>query len=326
MYFFCYFGLVKRTRLLLLLILISFVCFGQTNYTKQFSFINDNDLYVSTQRDRYYTNGIFLSYNFLSTKERTKTIKKIYSIEIGQELYSPFKANVNFLSEHDRPFAGYLFGGFGISNFYKNNSIFKLNGRIGIIGPSAFGEELMNFVHDIYGFEPATGWKYQIQDAFTLNLSIDYTKNLSDFSSDFFDFNWRNKINIGSIFTDISSGFTSRIGIKSLQKITNSIGFNSKLNNKDTKLTNTKEMFFYVNPMLRFTIYDATIQGSFFNDNNIITYDIKPIVLTTEIGFRFSLNNFNFKYAIIHHTKKLESVRVPNSNFYGSIEIHYLFN
>ncbi len=326
MYFFYYFGHVKRTGLLLLLFLISSICFGQNNYTKQFSFINDNDLYVSTQRDRYYTNGILLKYNYLSSKESEKVIKKIYSIEVGQKLYSPFKANVDFLSEHDRPFAGYLFGGFGVSNFYNNNSILKLNGRIGLIGPSAFGEELMNFVHDIYGFDPAIGWKYQIKDAFTLNLSASYTKNIQSFSSEYFDFNWKNKINIGLIFTDISTGFSSRIGLKNLKKITNSIGFNSNLNDKNTKLNSNKEMFFYVNPMLRLNGYDATIQGSILNDNEIVTYDINPFVLTTEIGFRFSLNRFNFKYAVVHHTKKLKSIRVPNSNVYGSIEIHYLFN
>lgn len=319
--FFCYFRLVKKTFLLLFLVIS---CYGQEKFSKQFSFVNDNDLYISFYQDRYYTNGAFLNYSYLSTKKSDKIQKKIYNFQIGQKLYSPFKANVQFLSEHDRPFAGYLFGGFGISYFFKKNSFLRINSEVGVIGPSAFGEESMNFVHDIYGFEPATGWKYQIQDAFALNFSVEFTKQLA--TSKYIDFNWMNIANVGTVFSDISTGFLSRIGIKPLQNIANSTAFNSNLNNKITDFNNEIEVLFYVNPMLRYAIYDATIQGSFLNTNNPITYELKPIVLTTELGFKFTANRFNFKYAIIHHTKKLKSVKVPSGNIYGSIGINYLFN
>ncbi len=299
-------------------------CFSQRKFSKQFSFENDNDLYISFYQDRYYTNGALLNYSYASNKESKKYHKKIYTFQIGQKLYSPSKANVRSLSEHDRPFAGYLFAGFGMSFFSKKNEIIKINSEIGVIGPSAFGEESMNFVHDIYGFEPATGWKYQIQNAFALNLNATYIKRISN--SEYFDFNWVNNGNLGTIFTDLSTGFMSRIGIKPLQDMANSIAFNSNLNNTLSKFNNEIEVLFYVNPMLRYAIYDATIQGSFLNTNNIVTYELKPIVLTTELGFKFTSGRFNFKYAIIHHTKKLRSTNVPNNNFYGSIAINYQFN
>ncbi|SNR15227.1 conserved protein of unknown function [Tenacibaculum jejuense] len=281
-------------------------------------------MYISFYQDRYYTNGAFLNYSYLSTKASEKVVKKIYNFQIGQKLYSPFKANVRFLREHDRPFAGYLYGGFGISYFFKKKSLFRINAEVGVIGPSAFGKESMNFVHDIYGFDPATGWKYQIQDAFALNFNAEFTKQLT--TSKYIDLNWVNTGNLGTVFSDISTGFLSRIGIKPIQDLANSIAFNSNLNNEVTNFNNEIETFFYINPMLRYAIYDATIQGSFLNDNNPVTFELKPFVLTTEIGFKFTANRFNFKYAIIHHTKKLKSINVPNGNFYGSIAINYLFN
>ncbi len=319
--FFCYFRLVKK---LILLFFIVINCYSQRKYSKQFSFVNDNDLYISFYQDRYYTNGAFLTYSYLSSKEPKEVIKKIYNFQLAQKLYSPFKANVSFLDEHDRPFAGYLYGRFGIGYFFKNKSFLKLNGDIGVIGPSAFGEESMNFVHDIYGFEPATGWRYQIQDAFALNLNAEYSKQIA--SSKYIDLNWNSSLNFGTVFTDISTGFISRIGIKPLQDIANSIAFDSNLNNEFSNFNNETEVFFYVNPSVRYAIYDATIQGSFLNDNNIVTYELKPIVFTTEFGFKFTANRFNFKYAIIHHSKKLKSVNVPNGNFYGSISVNYGFN
>lgn len=316
---------MKKTATIILLF-ITAISFSQKQYAKKFSIINDNDLYSSTHHDRYYTNGLFLSFDYLSNKERDKLHKKIYSIEIGQKLYTPFKANVNFLSEHDRPFAGYLYGSFGISNFYMNNSAIKFNAQIGVIGPSAYGQESMNFIHDIYGFKPATGWKYQIQDAFALNLEATYIKNIQSLSSTYFDFNWTNNANLGTVFTDISTGFISRIGIKPLENLANSIAFNSNLNNEISNFNNNIEVFFFINPMLRLTLYDATIQGSFLNQDNILTYEINPTVFTTEIGFRFTSNRFNFKYGLNFHSKKLKSFKVPNINYYGSIEINYLFN
>ena len=316
---------MKKIILWFLLVSFSTTSFSQVKYRSVFSIANDNDLYISTTQDRYYTNGTFLSYSFASNTLAENLVKKIYSFELGQKLYSPFKANVRDISEHDRPFAGYLYAGAGFKKFYKNDSYFALSGEIGVIGPSAYGEESMNFVHSIYGFNDADGWKYQIKDAFALNFRAEYLQPLMK-QNNFFDLNWKNSANIGTVFTDISTGLFSRIGTRKLQHIANSIAFNSNLNHKDSDFNNEIETFFYINPMVRLAIYDATIQGSFLTENNPVTYPLRPFVLTTEIGFWFTANRFNFKYMIVHHTKKLESTRVPNGNLYGGIQINYLFN
>lgn len=316
---------MKKKFLHLLLISFSFTSFSQVKYKNVFSITNDNDLYISTTQDRYYTNGVFLTYSFASDSISNNQLKKIYTFELGQKLYSPYRANVRDISEHDRPFAGYLYAGVGFKKVYKNNSLFGLSGEIGIIGPSAYGEESMNFVHSIYGFNPADGWKYQIKDAFALNFRTEY---LTPFYNDsrYFDINWKNTANFGTVFTDISTGIFSRIGTRLLQKAANTIAFNTNLNNVNSKFNNETEAFFYINPMIRLAIYDATIQGSFLTENNAVTYELKPWVLTTEFGFWFTSNRFNFKYMIVHHTKKLESRNVPSGNLYGGIQINYLFN
>jgi len=171
----------------ILLFFVAINCFSQKKFSKQISLTSDNDLFISLKQDRYYTSGVFLTYDFLSKKENEKLYKKVYTIQIGQQLYTPFKANVFSIDQHDRPFAGYLYGGFEFSNFRKDESIIRIGGKIGIIGPSAFGEELMNYVHEIYGFVPAIGWKYQIKEAFALNFNVEYTKQLS--TSKYIDIN-----------------------------------------------------------------------------------------------------------------------------------------
>lgn len=312
---------------ILFLFIISFIStsiFSQRKYSKEFSFLNDNDLYISTSQDRYYTNGMFFTYRYLSTKSAKNIEKKIFDIQIGHHMYTPFKATVQQHDDHDRPFAGYAFGSFGINYFYKNESILKIAMQIGTLGPSAVSKELQDFIHDIYGYKKAIGWKYQIADAFALNLNIDHTKSLT--KSNYLDLNWVNNLRIGTVYSDFSSGFYGRIGLKPLQKIINSIAFNANLNNNSTNFNNEIESFIYIKPMLSYTAYDATIQGSFLNNNSPITFEIEPFKFTTEIGIRFTLNRFNFGYAINYHTKKLKSIRVPKGNFYGTIQLNYQFN
>lgn len=297
--------------------------FSQYKYDKEIGFFNDNDLFTSISQDRYYTNGILLTYQYLSKNKYKKTAKKIFKMQIGHQMYTPFKATVSEYSDHDRPFAGYLFGDFGINHFYKNKTILKTSLQIGTIGSLSMSQELQDFIHSIYGFEKAIGWEYQIKNAIGINLDIKYVKNLVEHS--FFDINWTNNIKAGTIYSDLSTGFYARIGLKPLQGILNSIAFNGNLNNKNTNYFSKNESFIYIKPIFSYVAYDATIQGSFLNKKSAVTYNIRPFKFAYELGIRFTINQFNVGYAIHYHTKKLESVRVPEQNFYGTIQLNYLF-
>ncbi|WBX72057.1 lipid A deacylase LpxR family protein [Tenacibaculum retecalamus] len=313
-----------KQKVFFLLILCSVTLFSQRKYANEFSFLNDNDLYISPSQDRYYTNGMFLTYRYLSNNTPKNIEKKIFEVQLGHHMYTPFKATVNQHMGHDRPFAGYLFGSFGINRFYKNQTILKTTIQIGTLGTSAMSKELQDFIHTIYGYKKAIGWKYQIANAFAINLNADYIKNIAN--NEFLDINWLNNAKIGTIYTDISTGFYGRIGLKPLQKIINSIAFNANLNTKNTNFNNEIESFIYIKPMFSYIAYDATIEGSFLNKNSPITFDIEPFKFTTEIGIRFTTNRFNFGYAVNYHTKKLKSIRVPKGNFYGTIQLNYQFN
>ena len=159
----------------LFLLLFSLLLFSQEKFSKEISFITDNDLYVSKTKDRYYTSGIFLSYKYLSKIKEENQEKRIFEWQIGHEMFTPYRAIVLSINEHDRPFASYLYGSFGINRIYKNNRSLKTTLQIGVIGPSAYGKELQDFIHDIYGFRKAVGWKHQIKDAFGFNFNLNTT-------------------------------------------------------------------------------------------------------------------------------------------------------
>lgn len=315
-----------RKRLFLILFFTSSFIFSQKKYAKEFNFITDNDLYTSTSQDRYYSNGFFLNYRYLTKNSNQKISKKIIQFQIGHHLYTPYVATVPTIAFHDRPFAGLLFGNYGIEKFFKNETILKYNFSLGILGPNAFGRELQKFIHDIYGIKDAVGWEHQVRNAFALNGNITFVKSLIKDSSFTNDINWVNSLNVGTVFTDISTGFYTRIGLFKLQSLSNSIAFGGNLNNENTSFNNEKEVFLFAKPMISYVLYDATIQGSFLNKTSPVTYLVMPFKFSLETGIKFTSNRFNFGYSVHYHTKKLKSVRVPKGNFYGSIQINYQFN
>ena len=66
-----------KNRIFIVFLLLSFTILSQKKFSKELSVTTDNDLYVSFKRDRYYTNGIFLSYSYLSKFSNTNLDKKI---------------------------------------------------------------------------------------------------------------------------------------------------------------------------------------------------------------------------------------------------------
>lgn len=307
--------------------IFSFSLFSQKKYAKKFQFKNDNDLYVSAHRDKYYTNGMFLTYSYLSKKNKnTKIEKRIIDWQIGHQMYTPYLSTLILASKHDRPFASYLFGSHAVHKFYKNNRILTTEIQFGIIGPAAFGKELQTFIHNIYDFKEPIGWKYQIKNAVGLNYNTTYIKPLGKDTSNKYDISWYNNAKIGTIFTDISTGIYTRLGFKPLQKLVNSIAFNANLNNSTTNYTNQKESFIFIKPTISYVMYDATIQGSFLNTSSSITKEVIPFKFDLEVGFKFIARNLNLIYSAHYHTNKSKNLHHTNGNLYGTIEINYLFN
>jgi hypothetical protein len=313
-----------KNNLYFFLIFIPFCFNAQQKFSKEISLVTDNDLYVSVDRDRYYTNGTFIDYRYLAKNKNENLEKKIIELQIGQEMYTPNKAVVQDISLHDRPFASYLYGSVNIKRVYKKNKILNTSVQVGVVGPGAFGEELQSFIHDIYNFDEAVGWEYQIQNAFALNFDAEYASLLTQNKAGNLDVFWVNTARLGTVHTNVSSGFNMRFGLVKLQKMMNSIAFNTHLNNESTNYKREVESFFFIKPTLRYALYDATIQGSFLNTSSEVTKEIIPLVFNVSLGFKFTANRFNFGYIFNYNTSKSRDLKYTYGNKYGTIALSYL--
>lgn len=70
---------------------------------------------------------------------------------------------------NDRPYAAVLLFGAGY-NARRGNSMHNTQLRLGIVGPSAKGEQVQNGVHKVIGANESRGWKNQLHDEPVLQL------------------------------------------------------------------------------------------------------------------------------------------------------------
>jgi lipid A 3-O-deacylase len=298
--------------------------FAQKQHTKSFGFISDNDVFISTTQDQYYTNGLTLQYRFLAKKSSEKILKKTYTISLGQYMYTPFRAFVPDVNNQDRPFAGYLFADLAVAKFYKNESVFTMTYQLGVLGPGSGAESLQKWYHGVFGLPAIAGWEFQIQNQLGANINASYLKNIGYSGSKQVDFNVFSEAKIGTIFDELSVGFVSRIGFKSLNPIFNAVLFKANIN-ADKTANPIKEFYFFVKPQLTYVAYNATIQGSLFNNDSPLTFDAQPLKGTLQVGLKAASNRFNFEYSISYLTKAVDNGRV-SAHKYGTIALAYRFD
>lgn len=314
---------MKNALILIIVLLFTVDLWAQK--PAEIGLISDNDLWTSPVSDHYYTNGIELFYRYLGTRKTEKLAKNITEFRIGQYMYNPQSPDVEKTIYHDRPFAGYLFAEAGINKFYYNEDVLKVNLQVGVVGPESMADDLQKLIHDTFGYDAVRGWQYQIQTTFALQGNVMYSKKiLPNRFKEKIDFHIQGDLNIGTIWMGASVGPMARISLKRpLQPIYNSALHGAALNPDKESYKDQKEFFLYLNPSINYQRYDATIQGSMFNDESPITFPLIPFRFNAEAGIKYRNNHWNYSYSFNYRGKELTN-NVIEGYFYGSIVVAYL--
>lgn len=295
------------------------------DFKHEFGFRSDNDSYLAQGSDRYYTNGLFINYRFVtSQKDLAPGLeKKIFEISAGQKMFNPrsgFSPNPEL---QDRPFAGYLYAGGAVSWFRTNETALKAGIELGTTGSNSLAEAGQKLLHRTIGFYTPAGWEYQIQNELTANLAIQYTRLLYRPANNATDLSFEGYANAGTIFNGLGAGILFRAG--KINQLFNSSSTNSVIGNgPKTRTLVKREFFFYAKPQLNFVAYDATIQGSIFANNSPVTFGAKPVVFAQQLGLNYSSQRFTFDFGLIFKTKEIKST--AKAHQYGLITMYYRFN
>ncbi|MEL6364970.1 MAG: lipid A deacylase LpxR family protein [Pseudomonadota bacterium] len=172
-----------------------------------FAFVFENDAIAGT--DRNYTNGFRASYmgaprlrrfrpydvantvsdagvgpvtldnaiDIIPTRDKIETPReRVYvrrGFHFGQSIFTPRDIERAVPDREDRPYAGWLYGGVTYVVERRRNERVVLDtfqANLGMVGPSAFGDEVQNQFHRWIGDDPANGWDFQLDNEPGLEL------------------------------------------------------------------------------------------------------------------------------------------------------------
>ena len=295
----------------------------QKTYKSELGFNSENDAYLATGQDRYYTNGLFINFRSAATKLDTlKYRKKIWSISAGQTLYNAQTGAVPNEDYVDRPFAAYLYGGVSMQYFGKRENSTKISLQVGTIGSAALGKPTQELIHTTFGFYDINGWQFQVKNEIGVNINLQSHVFLYRSESKNIDFSMPIEARIGNTFSGLKSGILLRIG--TLNPFYHSVATNSNIATKQESGLQKKEFYFFLKPSLDLVLYDATIRGGYFiTDKGPITYQSKPVVFAQQVGIAYANERWTLDFSAIFKTKELQEMM--QSNQYGSLNIYYRF-
>lgn len=286
--------------------------------------ISDNDLYTSPINDQYYTNGVEFFYRYLSDNKSDRVAKKITEFRVGQYMYTPQSPHAAEINVQDRPFAGYLFGHAGITNIYQNESVLKLGIQLGVVGPESGAEAAQKLLHDALGYKRVDGWKYQITTTPAAQLQAMYSHKI--FGGRFHekvDFQLMGEANVGTIWRSAAARAMARISLKgNLKPMHESSLYNAALNT-DRSYEGRREWLLFLNPMVQYMNFDATIEGSPFNDKSPVTWPLLPFRFNAQAGVKYGRNNWNYGFSFNYRGKELSN-NVVTGFYYGSVKVGYM--
>lgn len=308
---------------LIVALLCSVLMWGQK--PAEIGLITDNDLYSSPINDQYYTAGLEIFYRYLGNSQNEKVAKKITEFRVGQYIYNPQSVRAEEINVNDRPFAGYLFAEAGINTFYTDESVFKLTFQGGVVGPESGAEAVQKGLHKMIGYPTVSGWQHQITTTVAVQAAAFYSKKIfAERYKEKVDFHIQGEINLGTIWNTANVGAMSRISFKRpLQAMYNSSLHGAVLNHNKDAYKEQREFFLYINPMVQYMQYDATIQGSHFNTTSPVTFPLIPFRFNAEVGIKYRYNNWNYSYSVNYRGKELSN-NVITAFYYGSIQLSYL--
>ena len=163
--------------------------------------LTENDVYVNLPVDKYYTAGNKVNFttkeiDFANSGEYYPNWLEYlggiglagyprvtkFNVGITQEIYTP-KTKSPIPDINDRPYAGYLYLSFGLTN--RNSRVEeRLWLDTGVVGPMSLAKEVQDFIHiNILKHDSVwPGWDYQLGNEFALNLNYQITRKYFIFS------------------------------------------------------------------------------------------------------------------------------------------------
>ena len=314
-----------------------------------FSIYFENDLFTGT--DRYYTNGVKLSWTSADLEKfadtpyasgllplinvipyiNSPTYQKNLAFSLGQNIYTPDNTEATERLENDRPYAGWLYLGLGFiwKNAEVRNSL-VLN--IGVVGPWSYAEEAQRIVHEARDLDVPRGWDNQLHNELGVVATYERTwrwpRHDRRVGLDW-EFLPHAGISLGNVLTAANLGGELRVGLNLPDDFgTAGIGPAATTSTPvergqmaDRAQRFDVGLYLFARADGRAVAHNVFIDGNTFGDS--ASASRTPLVADLSVGASMNYHNTKVTYAVIYRTKEFEAQKA--AQLFGSISLNFAF-
>lgn len=308
-----------------------------------FSVENDARVLGGPGSDQAYSNGFKVSYSYTEDhvpswarstvseidyfKSKINKTKVNFGISLAQQLYTPANVGTAAFIPDDRRYAAWTYMGFSsqIKTEFRAD-LFEVD--LGMVGPSALGEQVQNNFHRLIKTATAEGWTHQLSDEPTLQLS--YQRKLKFYEMDNASGKYLDVIpfyggGFGNVHMGLHVGALVRFGLHipddfGPSRLSASDG-ESFISEKTTNDHLIQNFYVFAGARGNAIAHDIFLDGNTVRPNR--TVHKYPFTAETELGFGSQVGpHWNLVWRFVTRTPEFEERQ--NYNSFASINIMYL--
>ena len=172
------------------------------------SFVEENDKFAPKNKDRYYTQGMRLSFNS----------DEHHYWALTQEINTPSDTGTSNPSDLDLPYSGalYLTYGYGtvLERGGRRDCLFSAEMQVGVIGPASGAANVQNKFHDLLGVSHPAGWSTQLPNEPAINANLEFKRrfDLDGSRHHLRDIIAHGQLQLGTLRTEVALGGQFRWG------------------------------------------------------------------------------------------------------------------
>ncbi len=239
--------------------------------------------------------------------EQENKLEARTSVSLGQNIYTPEDISETEPIKDDRPYAGWLYLGFGIAANQGSNRFDQLELNVGVVGPSSLAEDVQTTWHDWFGLAEPEGWDNQLDDELGVVLFYEQTRRLETKKWAFgleWDFMHHFGGALGNVYTFGKAGFTCRLspdlavdfGPPRIRPSLPGSGFYAR--------DDGFNWYLFAGVEARLVARNIFLDGSTFEDSQSV--DKKPVTGDAQAGIVLQYEDWRFSYTQIWRAKEFD--------------------
>jgi lipid A 3-O-deacylase len=255
-------------------------------------------------------------------KESGDRLQARAGISVGQSIYTPEDITVRELINEDRPYAGWLYLGFGLVANQGSKRYDKLELDVGVVGPWSFAEEVQRNWHEFFALDHPNGWQHQLHNELGVALFYEQARRLSKkklVHGFEFDVIPHFGGSVGNVSIHAATGLTLRLG-RDLEEDFGPPRIRPSLPGGGYFRSKTGfNWYIFAGMEGRGVLHNIFLDGNTFSESHSVHK--KPFVGDAQIGIAFQVHRVRISYTQIYRTREYKGQDTADQ--FGALSISY---